>query len=177
MGLLSWDEVLGSSDLGTSTRQIQAALGRQFRAVPQAAPEFRQAAIQEGSRLARLREIGSSMDVANRRLGLQQQEVGLQQQAVDLKRGDLNLERREADRYASRLPWANLLGVGNVVIGGLSAYGNMAAMGRSEARAEQARQLQTERYGATAQGLQDLQTQQGRLADLYKQFIGRFPPP
>ena len=159
-GLVTWADIMQSPEYSANVQQIQAALGRQFRAVPSAAPELRQAATQEGVRLSKLRDLSSASDIANRRLGLQQQR--------------LTMERDELNRYEKRLPYANLVGVGNVIVGGLSAYGNLAASRRSEARYGRGRQFQAEAYQATAQGLQGVRSQQQRMEELYRQLASGY---
>lgn len=163
MAMVTWADIMQSPDYLNNVQQIQAALGRQFRAVPSASPAMRQAALQEGARLSKLRELNTSTDLANRRLGLRQQE--------------LKMERDDLNRYAKRLPYANLVGVGNVIIGGLSAYGNLASARRSEARAARGRQIEAERFTSTAQGLQDVRTQQQRMAEEYRRLMGGYEEP
>lgn len=160
---LSWEDILSSSDYLQTVTQIQNALGRQFRAVPSAAPEVRNVAGQVGGRLAKLEDIGGQIDLSNRRL--------------DLKAGELALERRELNRYARRLPIAAAVGVGNLALSGLGAYANLKAIGRSEARGRDLMSLQSARAAAEAQRLQSLEDLQRQTGALYQGFLTKFPEP
>jgi hypothetical protein len=157
MALLGWDDLLGSPDLVNETTRIQSALAREGRAIPAAAPELRRAVQQEGARLSRLREIEGALTLANRRLALQEREQATEEGLLQ--------------RYANRLPYATAIGVGNVLLGGLSAYGNMRAGQRSDARTAALQQFQLERSQALAGGLENLQSYQKRLSDLYQKFL------
>ena len=77
MALVDWVDVMSSPDYQLNLQRLTAAAARQHRAIPSAAPEVRQAALQEGARLGRLRELESGTALANRRLQLQERELDL----------------------------------------------------------------------------------------------------
>lgn len=162
MAVLNWQTILTSPDYVNTVREAEMAAARQFKAIPSADPGVRQAALSEGARLTRLQDIGGRL--------------GLEQQRLDLGERDLALQERGFNRFASRLPLANLLSIGGAGIGALSAFANLRQIRRQEQAFGQLSQRQDAAALARQRELQSLTELTGQLTPLYQQHLQTLGP-